>query len=383
MQIVPASRRVSVVVNNFNYDRFVEQAIDSALAQTYPDCEVVVVDDGSTDRSRDIISGYGNRIVTVFKENGGQGSAFNAGFAAATGEFVCFLDADDWLRPSAAHRAVEAFESTDAIKVHWRLEIVDEQGVAAHKCFPDGPMVEGDVLDTVIEQGPLYDVHNLPPTSGNAWQRRFLADALPVPEDVYPTGADVYLHTLAPLAGPAVAVEPPQGFYRAHGGNNYWQKPLDDERITYYARRFDESCRILAERLRARGVEVDAGAWRTRNFNHVWLERLRHARDAIRALVRPGGTYILIDDQEWGGGNPLPDRTCMPFLEREGDYWGPPPSDEVARAELDRMREAGADFLFVWFSSFWWLESFPRFARHLDRAYERIVDDAALIGFRL
>jgi glycosyltransferase involved in cell wall biosynthesis len=69
---------VSIIINNYNYGRFLKQAIESALAQTYRLCEVIVVDDGSTDVSRSVLSGFGEHVVAVLKENGGQASAFNA-----------------------------------------------------------------------------------------------------------------------------------------------------------------------------------------------------------------------------------------------------------------------------------------------------------------
>src|SRR5215207_5228480 len=99
-------RSVSVVVNNYNYERFLREAIDSALEQTYPHTEVVVVDDGSTDGSREVIAGYGEQVIPVLKENGGQASAFNAGFEASGGEVVIFLDADDYLFPHTVERVV-------------------------------------------------------------------------------------------------------------------------------------------------------------------------------------------------------------------------------------------------------------------------------------
>jgi len=76
---------VSIIINNYNYARFLRDAIDSALNQTYDRTETIVVDDGSTDNSREIIAGYGDRIIPVLKENGGQNSAFDAGFAASAG----------------------------------------------------------------------------------------------------------------------------------------------------------------------------------------------------------------------------------------------------------------------------------------------------------
>src|SRR4051794_8812023 len=107
----------SVVIDNYNYARFLPEAIDSALRQTWPATEVIVVDDGSTDRSRQIMAAYGDRIVPVFKENGGQNSALNAGFNRSRGEVVLFLDSDDALLPTAAEAAMGAFAEPDVVKV--------------------------------------------------------------------------------------------------------------------------------------------------------------------------------------------------------------------------------------------------------------------------
>src|SRR5437762_9779476 len=106
-------RLASIIIDNYNYGRFLRDAIDSALAQTYPHAEVIVVDDGSTDNSREVIASYGDRIKPILKENGGQGSAFNAGFAASSGDVILFLDADDLLVSTAAERAVAYFNDPD------------------------------------------------------------------------------------------------------------------------------------------------------------------------------------------------------------------------------------------------------------------------------
>ena len=118
----------SVIINNYEYGRYLREAIDSALAQDHPATEVVVVDDGSTDDSASIIRSYGDRIVAVLKDNGGQGSAFNAGFAASGGDVIVFLDADDRLRPSAVRRAAERLARVGASKVHWPLALIDADG---------------------------------------------------------------------------------------------------------------------------------------------------------------------------------------------------------------------------------------------------------------
>jgi len=90
---------ISVILDNYNYAKYLPRAIESVLSQTHKEWELIIVDDGSTDESQNIIQEYANkdsRIKPIFKPNGGQASAFNAGFAASKGEIICFLDSDDY-----------------------------------------------------------------------------------------------------------------------------------------------------------------------------------------------------------------------------------------------------------------------------------------------
>jgi glycosyltransferase involved in cell wall biosynthesis len=123
----PVQGLVSVVIANHNYGRYLRDCIDSVLAQTYPAVEVIVVDDGSTDESRDVLRSYEGRIHIILQENRGQGVAFDAGVAASAGEFICFLDSDDGWYPHKAERVVDAF--TRQPRADWlrhKLAIVDE-----------------------------------------------------------------------------------------------------------------------------------------------------------------------------------------------------------------------------------------------------------------
>lgn len=88
--------KVSVVITNFNYEQYISQAIQSVLDQTDPAHEIIVVDDKSTDSSREIISSFGTRITPVFRDhNGGPGASRNDGIARSTGDYFILLDADD------------------------------------------------------------------------------------------------------------------------------------------------------------------------------------------------------------------------------------------------------------------------------------------------
>lgn len=221
---------VSIVINNYNYGRFLRDAIESAINQTYPNVEVIVVDDGSTDESREIIAQYAEkgRVVPLLKENGGQASAFNAGFANAKGDIIIFLDADDVLLPEAAEEVVSAWRP-DLSKVQYRLEIIDRTEKRQGSFLPNTRMPSGDLSHLLL----TYGAYPSPPTSGNAWSRRFLESVLPMPESEWRNSADAYLIQLAGVMGEIVSLDEVLGLYRVHGENFYaWsQKELEPERL--------------------------------------------------------------------------------------------------------------------------------------------------------
>jgi glycosyltransferase involved in cell wall biosynthesis len=208
--------RVSLIVTSYNYAPFLTQTIDSALAQTYPSVEVVVVDDGSTDASPDIIRSYGDRVIAIFAANGGQAAAENAGFAASSGEIVLFLDADDYLYPDAIDAVVEAWRP-GAAKVQFYLDAVDKAGDGLGFRLPNLPMSDDDVMP-LIER---YGYYPSPPTSGNAYARAMLDRVLPMCGSTWRRGPDGLLNALAALYGPIATIHRSLGAYRIHGRNMY------------------------------------------------------------------------------------------------------------------------------------------------------------------
>ncbi len=109
------SELVSIIIPTYNRAHLVCEAIDSALAQTYPHKEVIVVDDGSTDDTRGIVSRYGNAVRYIYQENRGVSAARNHGFREARGEYVLFLDSDDTLMPDALSNLLSILEGDESI----------------------------------------------------------------------------------------------------------------------------------------------------------------------------------------------------------------------------------------------------------------------------
>ena len=117
---------VSVIIPCFNAQRWLREAIDSCLEQTYPQIEIIVIDDASTDDSLEIIKSYDNQVIwESFLENRGGCYARNRGFALSRGEYIQFLDADDYILPEKIARQVDFLEVTEADVVYgdWRHQL--------------------------------------------------------------------------------------------------------------------------------------------------------------------------------------------------------------------------------------------------------------------
>lgn len=367
---------VSVIVNNYNYGRFLDDAIDSVLNQTYEPIELLVVDDGSTDESREVIARYGERIVPVLKSNGGQASAFNSGIAASHGEIIVFLDADDVLLPMAIELAVGKFH-TDVVKVHWPLWRANEDLSRTGQQIPAEDLPCGDLRGLTFSEGPATSLS--PPTSGNAWARDFLERVSPIPEPEHRIGADGYLYGLAPAFGLIERIESPQGVYRIHGGNSYRRMPVQ-ERMRLGVESFEHMWRVMERERPAGGAAAGREKWERQSYFH----QLRSALSEIEKVVPANATLILLDEDRWALDCVLGSRRVLPFLEHNGEYWGTPENDQAAIDELARLRsQLGARYFVVGWPAYWWMDHYTAFAEHVREKFECVFSSERIRVFEL
>jgi len=207
---------VSIIVINYNYAAFLAAALDSALGQDYPAVEVVVVDDGSIDHSAQVIAGYGDRVQAVMQANTGHTRAANTGYAAARGDYLVFLDADDWLDAGFVSTMMAAIQPGDA-KVQCRLRTIDAQGHDMGMPFPYFPP---DFSPRDVEREALVTGwHPWTVSSGNLYARWFLAQLMPIDAGKIYCSPDGYFNKMAPLYGPVRSLARVLGAYRVHSKN--------------------------------------------------------------------------------------------------------------------------------------------------------------------
>jgi glycosyltransferase involved in cell wall biosynthesis len=209
-------KRLSVVITNYNYGQYVAQAVESALALCWDDLEVVVVDDGSTDDSLDVLQRYADRVTLLPGPNEGQRSAANRGFAASTGDVVLFLDADDVLPPELPQRLADAWRPPVS-KIQVRMQRIGANGEPVGNPFPEwSPVPEPADVRQWMEKTSAYPT---PPGSANAYARWFLDRIFPLDSS---TGdfADSACLAAAPFHGDVVSLPDVAVGYRQHGAND-------------------------------------------------------------------------------------------------------------------------------------------------------------------
>ena len=269
----------SIIINNYNYARFLTQAVDSALNQTYPNVEVIVVDDGSTDESRAVIERYGSRIRGIFKANGGQPSAINAGFQASRGELVANLDSDDLYDPTAIEQAVDAWHST-TIKAHFPLRVIDSNGTDCGILNPRAKLASGDVSKLLLAKGKYISA----PSTGNIYSRAVLEKILPIPEDTW-DHFDCYLETLAPFYGLVFAFKQPLGSYRIHDQNMSGTGALNRRRLAMLVEHNEKQWALLKDFCAKQGLPLSPtaglGHW-THKKLVLTLQKMDGSSQALR-----------------------------------------------------------------------------------------------------
>jgi glycosyltransferase involved in cell wall biosynthesis len=289
---------VSVVVDTYNHEAFIGEAITSVLQQEYQlgAVEVLVIDDGSRDGTAQQLSAFADQVRVVRKENGGQASALNLGITLARGDIIAFLDGDDWWHPRKLQAVIGYLLRNPNVGMvgHGIIEVAAD---GSQRALQPGELI---CFELKSESGPatFKRVACFLGTSRLTCRRSVLERLLPIPEALV-IEADEYLFTLGGAVAEVAVLDEPLCYYRLHGHNLYQFSDYDPVRLRRKHLVVSKLAEVLPQRLSALGVP-DANA-------HKIVENTAHGARRL-GLATHGGHIGTAFRVEWAVMRAYPER---------------------------------------------------------------------------
>ncbi len=220
---------VTILVDTYNHERFIEEALVSVVEQDFPasEMEILVVDDGSTDRTPEIVRKFAPRVRLLRKPNGGQASAFNLGISEARGGIVAFLDGDDFWARNKLSCVADAMAADHSVGIVGHgITIVHRDGTEQAELLRDGFRFKANTVEgarLLRRRGSFLG------TSRMTIRRELLRMIGTIPEAIR-VQADEYLFTLAAVLSNVQILQPALTYYRMHEANAFQTATFDLER---------------------------------------------------------------------------------------------------------------------------------------------------------
>ena len=245
---------VTVLVDTFNHERFIEAAILSVLAQDFPaaETEILVVDDGSTDKTPEIVRKFGSRVRLIRKKNGGQASAFNVGISEARGEIVAFLDGDDWWARNKLSRATEYLATRREVGVlgHGIYQVDTVLGHTREIL----PIKSREISFASMEGTTFFrQMMCFFGTSRLVIRKEIAQRVLPIPESIV-IEADEFLAIMSIAYSRAVLLLDPLTYYRLHEDNLYQIRSGDCRKLARMRTAIEALAHELPTRLKLASI---------------------------------------------------------------------------------------------------------------------------------
>jgi glycosyltransferase involved in cell wall biosynthesis len=281
---------VSVLIDTFNHERFIEKALVSVLEQDFPAAErvIVVVDDGSSDRTPEIVRKFEPHLRLLRKANGGQASAFNVGIRECTGEIVAFLDGDDWWARNKLASVVHAMAAEPSVGIVGHgIVVVGRDGGEQSEILREGFRFQANT----IEGGKLFRRRGaFLGTSRMTIRAELLRRIGAVPEAIE-IQADEYLFTLAAVLAEAQILPEALTYYRLHDANSFQlSERSEPQKLRHKQKSLATLAKSLSEKLEELGID--------RGVREAVVGYTQMSADQLR-LVLDGGWPWETVKTEW------------------------------------------------------------------------------------
>lgn len=301
--------KISVIVPVYNVEKYIRCCVDSIIDQTYENIEIILVDDGSTDSSGTLCDEYlakesNNKIIKVIhKENGGTSSARNAGKKLATGKYIGFVDADDYIHPRMYEKMIEVMKETCSSIVVCRFDYVSDDCVV-NTCYEEDVKIIGTFTAKEALKNLLVDDSSV--NSGIMCDKLFdinLFNGLDFPEGLRHED-DYLIHHLFGDASKVTYLSDKYYYYRIRTGsfmNRFSLKNVDlllahEDRILYYKSKFPD---ILAKEIMFYANQVDYIYFKVLRYYPMEIQLRKDIRRKLLCILTEAYNNKLISRKEY------------------------------------------------------------------------------------
>lgn len=390
--------KVTVAIPTYNRAGLLQGCIESVLAQDYSDLRLLVLDNASDDDTEMVVRSLAkeDQRITYIRHETNIGFARNWSRMIEVNQspYLTIVPDDDLILPGFIRESVQALDEHPSAGFSLALaKFMDDDGTILPQKQDTGDMPDGLInglkyIDLCIAwRGcSIY-------TANTMMRAAALAEVGSFDSPHSWNTIDSNLSFRLAARFDIVFLRKELAQVRAHPGQisgNPWQKfailaeSIDALAYLLQSDRAESATyrQQLAERLLA------LNARKSESIHHLvpniywsWTQRLEIAAQDVATLIPAGDSFILVDQNEWGEF--VADRHAIPFMEQDGQYWGPPTDDETAISELERLRSKGAKFIVFGWPAFWWLYHYDALHRYLRSNFRCVLKNSRLIAFDL
>jgi glycosyltransferase involved in cell wall biosynthesis len=389
--------KVTVTIPTYNRAHLLNVALKSVLEQDFPDFQVIILDNASTDDTESVISSYNDSRITYLsnKTNIGLFRNWNRAIEVNDSPYIVILQDDDIMLPGFIQESVVALDQhPQAAFSFTKSRFIDIDGSllqAQDNGYGTKGLIDGLNYLHQIVAGYNWVIH----ISSTMMRASALTEVGPFDILHQKHAMEFNLHFRLAAYFDLFHIPKELARIRLHSGQDHTITTPETGPLGMVADRTDaiaylmqsrrascESYRLwLAKRLLYIGrLRSEYTSHLIPNINLTRTERFEIAVQEIKDLIPANESFIFVDEASFGN-QVFPGRRSLPFIEKNGEYFGPPPDDETAIRELERMRRSGVEFIVFAWPSFWWLDYYSELRNYLNKKFCCIHNNSRIISF--
>lgn len=390
---------VTVAIPTYNRASMLAVSLESALRQDFADLRIVVLDNASADDTEKVVRSFGDARIDYLRSdtNIGLFRNWNRAIEVNRSSYLCILQDDDEMQPDFVSRSVQALDIEPCAAFSYtHARFMDAEGSLLHRQqnkYVSAGRIHGlDLLHRIVA-GDNWVIH---PSS--VMMRKSALEAVgrfDVAHSRHAIEFNLYFRLASQfdlMFIPADLVH-----VRLHEGQDHKKNTRGTLALAMLSERIDAIAHLmksdraanrdyvdwLSERLLALSMtRSELTGQLVPDLNLSWQERVEVLHQEIAGAIPRGERVILVDENHFGPWL-FPDFDAIPFVERDGEYGGPPADDAIGIRELERLRSSRASYLLVCWPAFWWLDYYSELRVHLQSRYRCVIRNSRVVVYDL